>query len=190
MIGVRGASIALLIALGGCAANDGMQVKQNLETVKQAQSWDHLFARGRAFAAVGDQTRAEQYLTGALDAGGDPKVILPVLLTVLIDGKRYRLAIDLIEDQLKTQPNATQLRFLVGTLHLAVGEPDLARKRLEEVLESTRPEPEAHYALGVLYRDNDNDLLRADMHFRAYIKLKPDGAHVQDARASLLKSVP
>jgi tetratricopeptide (TPR) repeat protein len=181
-------AVGLLVA--GCAASEATQVKKQAEIVRQEQAWDRLFARGKAFAMVGDLTRAEQYLVAALDNGGNPSVVLPVLMSVLVEGKRYRLAIDLVENHLKTHPDAYRLRFVLGTLYMAVGDTTLARARLEEVAAHLPPEPEAHYALGVLFRDTEKDLLRADKHFRAYLAMKPDGAHVQDARASLLKSVP
>jgi tetratricopeptide (TPR) repeat protein len=184
------AACALALVVAGCAASEATQVKKQAEIVRQEQAWDRLFARGKAFAMVGDLTRAEQYLVAALDNGGNPSVVLPVLMSVLVEGKRYRLAIDLVENHLKTHPDAYRLRFVLGTLYMAVGDTTLARARLEEVAAHLPPEPEAHYALGVLFRDTEKDLLRADKHFRAYLAMKPDGAHVQDARASLLKSVP
>ncbi len=47
----------------------------------------------------------------------------------------------------------------------------------------------AHFALGVLLRDEQGDLVQADLHFREYLRLDPRGAHVDEARGSLLKLV-
>lgn len=190
--GLRGLALlgALALDASGCVSTPATQVKYRVETMKSEQSADKLFARGRAFASVGDYTRAEQYLSGALDAGGDEAAIMPVLIGVCVEARRFRVAIDFAEPYLRKHPGDGRLRFVVGTLYMAVGEPATARVKFEEILEQRPNEPETHYALGVVLRDADHDLLRADKHFRAYLRLKPNGDHVEDARASLLKSVP
>lgn len=181
----------LCVAAGlGCVKSEGAQVKQRVEAVQQEQSWEKLYAQGRAFAAVGDLTRAEQYMAAALDAGGDGKKILPSLMGVCVEAKKYRVAIDYGEAYVKKKPDTIKLRHLLGTLYLALGEVAPARHHFEAVLERRPDEAETHYALGVLHRDSDHDPVRADKHFRAYLRINPTGAHVEDARASLLRSVP
>jgi hypothetical protein len=49
---------------------------------------------------------------------------------------------------------------------------------------------EAHYLLGVVSRDADNDVVAADRHFREYLRLEPNGSHVEEAKSSLLRRVP
>ena len=184
-------ALLLAAALGaGCARPAGAEMKSQLEAVRREQTWQRLYERGRAFAAVGDQTRAEQYLAAALDAGGDGKKILPVLMGVCVEAKKYRVAVDYGESYLKQNPADTRLRHLLGTLYLALGESKLARGHFEEVLRRSPDEAETHFALAVLYRDVEHDLLRADPHFRAYVRINPGGSHAQEARSSMLKSVP
>jgi Flp pilus assembly protein TadD len=79
---------------------------------------------------------------------------------------------------------------LVGTLYAAIGKPEEAREHLERVVEKRPKHAEAHYALAVVLRDGENDLVGADRHFREYLKLQPDGPHADEARDSLLKDVP
>ena len=188
------ASVALCLSsslgLFGCVTTPAKEVRSNVDTMKKEQQPDKLFARGKAFAQVGDLTRAEQYLSAALDAGGDESKILPLLVMVCVDGKRYRVAIDYAEGSLKHHPEDTHLRYLVGTLYLATGDAEAARASFEQVLKMRPDDAETHYALGVVYRDDEHDLLQADAHFRVYLNLDPNGVHVDDARASLLKSVP
>ena len=185
-------SLSLIAALsaGACVTTKGGEVKTKVDTMQKEQSPEKLFDRGKAFAQIGDLTRAEQYLSEALDAGGDEKKIMPLLVIVCVNGKRYRVAIDYAEGYLKRHPDDAHLRYLVGTLYLATGDVEAARLAFEDVLKRRPDDAETHYALGVVYRDDEHDLTQADAHFRVYLNLQPQGAHVDDARASLLKSVP
>lgn len=179
-----------LVNATGCVRQPGAEIKNQVETVRKEQTWQKLYERGRAFAAVGDQTRAEQYLAAALDAGGDGKKIIPVLMSVCVESKKYRVAVDYGEAYLKKQPDDAKLRHLLGTLYMALGETPNARTHFEEVLRKNPDEAETHYALAVLFRDTEHDLLKADPHFRAYVRISPGGTHAQEAKASMLKSVP
>lgn len=185
-------SVVVLVAaalLVGCG-RQGPEVKTQLEVVKREQTWEKLFERGRAFAQVGDETRAEQYLSAALDAGGDGRKIVPMLMAVCVEAKKYRVAIDYGDQYLKKEPGDVRLRHLVGTLHMVMGETPQAKASFEEVLRRDSAMPETHFALAVLLRDHERDLLGADKQFREYLRLSPAGAHAPEARASLLKSVP
>ncbi len=184
-------ALALIACLAaGCVRQPGAEMKSQVETVQREQTWQKLYERGKAFAAVGDQTRAEQYLAAALDAGGDGKKILPLLMSVCVEAKKFRVAVDYGEAHLKKHPGDLKLRHLLGTLYLALGENSPARAHFEEVLHRNPDEAETHYALGLFFRDIEGDVLKADAHFRAYVRLNPGGTHAQEARASLLKSVP
>lgn len=186
---IRAVAVVLAVTAVGCVRSEETRVKNNVETMQREQTADKLLARGKAFASVGDLTRAEQYLAAALDAGGDPRKVLPPLISVCVDGKRYRVAIDYAEPHLKAHPQETKLRFLVGTLYLAVGDATAARARFDEVVATDPADGEAHYALGVVLRDSEKDYVGADKHFREYLRLEPKGSHADDARASLLRSV-
>ncbi len=70
-------SLVLAATLLGCAGVPRSNVQSNIEVMREERTADKLFERGRAFAAIGDHTRAEQYLSMALDAGGDREHILP-----------------------------------------------------------------------------------------------------------------
>ena len=189
---VVGGPVVVLVAaalLVGCG-RQGPEVKSQIEVVQRENTWQKLFERGRAFAQVGDQTRAEQYLSAALDAGGDGRKILPMLMSVCVEAKKYRVAIDYGDEYLKKEPGDVRLRHLLGTLHLVMGETPQAKECFEEVLRRDTAMPETHYALAVLLRDQERNLVGADKHFRDYLRLSPAGAHAPEARASLLKSVP
>lgn len=145
---------------------------------------------GKGFASVGDLTRAEEYFSAALEQGGDEKEILPLLLRVCVLDGRYRSAIQYAENHLKHSPNDVATRFVLGTLYSAVGDAERAKAAYDQVLEKEPNNADAHFAMGVLLRDTTEDPIGADKHFREYLRLKPGGSHVEEAQASLLKTIP
>jgi tetratricopeptide (TPR) repeat protein len=180
----------LALACAACAASPGDRVAADVKTVKEEQTPVKLIARGRAFASVGDYTRAEQYLAAALEAGADPKEVLPTLIKVCVADKRYRVAIDYAEPVLKKRPRDHRLRFVVASLYTAIGEPRIAREHMLLVIEEHPDHAEVHYALAVLLKNEEGDPVKADHHFREYLRIKPQGPHAEEARGSLLKDVP
>src|SRR5262249_44968221 len=128
---VRYVLLALLLA--ACGPSPGEQVQKNVATFKADQRADKLVAAGRAFAQVGDLTRAEQYFAAAIDAGGDEAKILPMLLAVCVQDGRYRVAISYDESYLHKHPDDVRARFVLGTLYQAIGDREAARMELEKV---------------------------------------------------------
>lgn len=165
-------------------------MQADLALYKKDHNPKRLIEYGKGFAAVGDLTRAEQYFTAALDAGGDDAVITPLLLKVCIQDGRYRVAIQYGETFLRKHPNDVRTRFVLAALYLAISDNVAARVQFERVLQVKPEEADAHFALAVLMRDNQQDIVTADRHFREYLRLKPGGAHAEEAQSSLLKSVP
>jgi tetratricopeptide (TPR) repeat protein len=161
-----------------------------MQTFRKEATTENLVDRGKAFAAVGDTTRAEEYLAAALDQGADAREVLPLLLQVCVQTGRYRSAIQHAENHLRKHPNDVRTRFVVGTLYGAIGETKDAKSALETVLSATPDDAKAHYALAVLARDNESDVVGADRHFREYLRIEPNGSHAEEARASLLKRMP
>lgn len=174
----------------GCATTPAAQVKADMAVMKEEGRAAKLLDRGKAFAAVGDTTRAEQYYAAAITSGADEHVVVPLLLTVCVQDGRYRVAIQYAETYLKSHPTDLRVRFVLGTLYSAVNEPIAAREALSTVVDARPEDADAHFALGVLLRDSDHDYAGADQQFREYIRLKPRGTHAEEAQASLLKSVP
>jgi len=182
--------VALALALAACGGPPPRsRLQADMETVRSEETPEKLFARGKAFASISDHTRAEQYLAAAIDAGGDPREILPVLLRVCVAERRYRVAIDYVERYLRKHPQDHRLRLVVATLHVNVGNVEVAENHLDRVIVEAPDMAQAHYARAVLARDGE-DAVGADRHFRAYLRLDPRGDHAEEARDSLLKSVP
>lgn len=183
------ALVAVIAAAVGCAKQPGTQVRNDLQKLDNEQSPQKLLERGKLFASIGDLTRAEQYMASALERGADPRAALPLLLRVCVEARRYRAAITHAEGELLKHPQDMRLRFLVANLYAGIDETKRAREHLEVVIAALPNDAEAHYVLAVLLRDS-NDLEGADRHFREYLRLDPRGSHVDEARGSLLKSVP
>jgi tetratricopeptide (TPR) repeat protein len=183
---------AVVAASFGCSPKPGSaaDVKARMATMKKEDTHDKLLDRGKAFASMGDTTRAEQYYAAAMAQGGNEAIIEPLLLSVCIADGRYRVAIQYAEEYLKKHPNDLRVRFLLGTVYEAVGDSPGARSNLQAVVEAHPEDPDAHYALAILARDGDHDPISADQHFREYLRLNPRGPHAEEAQASLLKSVP
>jgi tetratricopeptide (TPR) repeat protein len=158
--------------------------------MKSEHSTDKLVGRGRAFASVGDLTRAEQYLSAAIEVGGDPASILPELLRVCIAANRYRVAIAYAAPWLQRHPRDRKLRFLVAALRSGIGDASGAGVDLERLVTEAPGDSRAQFAYAVLLRDQLGDPGRADGHFRAYLRIEPDGPHADEARAALLETVP
>lgn len=186
-----GLALALALALAGCGPSTPAEKAQaNLATMRAEHAADKLVDRGRAFASIGDLTRAEEYLAAALDEGADYHVVVPLLIRVCLQDGRYRSAAHYAEEQLRKHPEDVRTRFVVGTIYAALGEVKPARAALEQVILARPDDADAHYALAVLARDNEGDVVAADKHFREYLRIEPNGKHAEEARASLLKRMP
>lgn len=182
-------AIAFSSSAVACAENPGTKVKSEVETLRKEQAPDKLLARGKAFLEVGDYTRAEQYLAQAMDSGADRRTTLPLLLKACVAEQRYRVALDYAEPALKEHPEDSRLRFVVASLYASIGQTGVAREHLEVVARESPDNAEAQFALAVLLRDG-GDLPSADVHFREYLRIRPNGPHAEEARGSLLKTVP
>ncbi len=178
--------LALLPLVIGCVKAPGAEIKERMQIVEKERTPDRLLERARAFASVGDHTRAEQYLNAARDGGADEKEVVALLLDVCVRDQRYRDAIQYLESYLRRHPGSQRTRFVLATLEAAVGYGTQAEAEVETVVAAQPANAEAHYALAVVLRDDLGNRSRADEHFREYLKLRPAGAHAEEARGSLL----
>jgi tetratricopeptide (TPR) repeat protein len=179
--------------LAGCASREA-KAEADFREVQKESNAKNFYDRGRAFAFVGDFTRAEEYLSAALDAGADAREVMPLLMDVCVRGGRYRSAIQHGENHLRRHPADVQTHLMVGALYAAIEENDRATEHLELVVAKPLPPPEtlhgeAHYYLGVVAREK-KDWVGADKHFREYLRIEPNGKHVEEAKGSLLHKVP
>jgi tetratricopeptide (TPR) repeat protein len=186
------ATVLLLgtLAAAGCAAAPAPRPRAEESALRRGPTVADLVERGRAFAAVGDATRAEQYLSAALEAGADPVQVLPALLHVCVEARRYRVALRYAAEYVRRSPDSASLRLLHGLLEAAVGDQAVALREYEAVLRAHPDDPDGHYAIAVLLRDALDDPGGADAHFREYLRISPDGQRAPEARAALLERLP
>lgn len=181
--------LLIFLVCGGCASQQGARMQKDVNVFQRERSAERLVQRGAAFASVGDTTRAQQYLEAALDNGGREAEIIPMLITVCVRDGRYRLAIQYARRYLATQPGDSKMHFVLGTLHAGLNETEAAEREFELAARGERNNAELQYSLAVLLRDQKDDLLAADGHFREYLRLEPDGEHAEEARAGTLRVV-
>jgi len=148
---------------------------------------EELAARGRRFAELGDYVRAEQYLAGSLEAGGNVDTILPALLRSCVASERYEAALSYAERYEPEAGDSSELELVLAALQLGLGQLDKARRSLELVLKQ-RPDAQAHYLLGELYYHSLQDYGAADRHYREYLALAPKGHYAPHVRRLLLTS--
>lgn len=182
--------LLVFLACAACASSPEQRVRTDVHSFQQEQTHQKLTARGRAFAAIGDTTRAREYFDAALEAGGDDRVLTPLLLSVCVRDGRYRLAIEYAERHVRRHPHDARMRFVLGTLRAGVGESVAAEAELSRAIRANPDNSDAHYAMAVLLRDQRDDPIGADQHFRAYLALSPEGEHSEEAKNSLLQAVP
>lgn len=185
-LGIAGACASSL----GCAPSPQQKAKADMAVIERETTPTRLQKRGDAAAMGGDFTRAEQYFVAAIRAGGDQRVLTKRLLVVCVNDGRYPVALSYGDDYLRAHPGDTDIRYAIATVYLGTGELVRARDELTRVVRE-RPEiADAHYALASVLRQQGEALLDADLQFREYIRLDPNGQYAEAARASLLKSVP
>lgn len=186
------AIVPLLAACGGSRPGERELVRpttqQEAETLARVQ-WQTLFDRGEQLANAGDLVRAEQYLAAAIRRGAPSERVLPELMRVCVAAQRYRAAVEYASPYLDVHQDAWRLRYLVATIEMGLGEAARARAQLELVLQYNPQHAEAEFALGKILRDDLGDPSGADVHFRRYLQLEPDGTHAEEARAGLLQQV-
>jgi tetratricopeptide (TPR) repeat protein len=184
------AMVAALWVFGatGCAASQS-KMQRGVEVMQAESAPAQLAARGDAYAAVGDMTRAEQYFAAALRSGGESARLVRRLIAVCAADSRYPVALEYADDYLRNRPSDVDVRFAAATLRAAIGDEPRARQELATVLAARPGFGDAHYALALLEKSN-GDPMTADKHFRAYLAVSPNGEHGEVARENLMKAVP
>ncbi len=178
------------VATSACATSQGDVAHGQLKTLARETRWQELYERGRAFAAVGDFTRAEEYFASALESGGESQKLIPLLLYCCMQDGRYLLAAQYAEEHLRKHPGDYRTRFVLGSIYAGLGEAAPAERELKRVVEMKPLEAEAHFALAKILRDNKKGFGEADRHFREYLRLSPKGMHAGEAQEHLLHTMP
>lgn len=175
-------SVALLLGCGPpLPRNPEVAPNDPIEEV----SGEDLYQAGIRHAQAGDLLRAEQYLASSMHRGHDQQASLRALVRVCVASSRLRAALRYADPYLRQHPTDWALRYLVATIHLGLGEPAVARGHLTRVIELAPDEPDAHFVMGELLRDEDADISGAGVSFRRYLALAPDGERSAEATEAL-----
>ena len=179
---MRVSVLVLVLVLGACAASPPPAAPRPdpLATVPKQR----LLRDGLAFAARGDDIRAEQYLSAAITRGAPAERVLPALVRVCVRSSRYGTALLHVRRALARQHVAPGLRLLAASLFLAADQDERGRAELERVVDE---EPElalAHFALGSLLAEA-GEAAPARHHLDTYLDLAAAGPHASDAERLL-----
>lgn len=182
-------SLSLLAALTGCGSTPADEAQRHMKELHASSAPHILVERGRAFAAVSDYTRAEDYFVAAIDAGASTEVTLPLLLDACVRAGKLRVAAQYAQSHLERHPADVETRAVLGTLRAALGDGHAAEVELAEAIRRRPRTASLRYTLAVVLRDVSHDSVSADRAFRDYLRLEPTGAHSEEARESLLRRV-
>ncbi len=80
--------------------------------------------------------------------------------------------VDALNSTLKQE--RAKCRYNLGVLYVQLNLPDEAIREFLESLSFDPDNPDAHYNLGLLYDNIKENKLKADAHFKKYLKLKPN----------------
>jgi Flp pilus assembly protein TadD len=182
---LHGALLASLGLVTACASTESDKLRANVEIVRRETRPDVLLAKGEAYEAVGDSTRSEQYLATAIAAGGDEAVLMQRIIRVCVADRRFRAALAYADDYLRRHPGDRDMRFAHGAISAAIGEGATARADLRALVRGWPDDPEYHFALAILLRDEPDEAAAAREQFALYLKLDPNGKNAEMAHAEL-----
>jgi Tfp pilus assembly protein PilF len=177
--------IACLFLVGCGGAVQAATPQHPISDPLEDQNAQQLFDAGVRIASQGDYIRAEQYFTAARDHGFPEDRVLPLLMEVCVHSSRYSAAVGYAEPYLETHPEQWQLRMLLASIQMGLGNSDAARLSLEHVVAEVPTEAVPHYMLGVLLRDELHDQTGMRTQFQEYLDLAPEGSHASEAREAL-----
>lgn len=178
--------LGLVLCLASCGGASETSARTAPPDPLDDISAEELFRRGVLLGEHGDFIRSEQYISAAVDRGFPEEQAMPALMKACVQSSRLDAALSYALPYLARHPSQWPLRMLVASIHMGLAQPQRARDELDRVLRDAPEEPAmAHYFLGVLLRDELDDLERARTHFRRYLALAPEGDHREEALAAL-----
>lgn len=171
----------------GCGATLNQPTKPAGPQYSPLKDPNAMIEHADAFAEMGDYTRAQQYYSAALAAGGKSSAIMPKLLKACIASGDLRLATEYAEQELARNPDDSKLRFVAGALQAQIGNRPTARKHLSQAAAQLKQNAKVQFAVATFFRDDLQDRGEADPYFREYLRLDPNGEHAAEARGSLME---
>lgn len=179
----------LLLSAGACMSQrQGPSSPPPADPIASVSATD-LRARGLAFARRGDLTRAQQYLSAAHQKGYDETVVVPEIVKICVAASRLRAALAFAEPYLQRHPGDTGMNYVVGTIHLALGNLQRATTHLNGALQPSAIMIDAAFSLALIARDQGQPQ-EARQHLKRYLELEPGGRYATRARHLLATLEP
>jgi len=144
-----------------------------------------LYNRGLRHAKQGDDVRAEQYLTAALEHGAPAEKVLPALVEAAISGQRYRSALGYAEALIARGNADWTIHYLVATLRAGTGNEAGAKRILVQLLEDQPAAAAPRYLYAALLIAEGGRGREARHNLEEYLELAPEGDHAAEARRLL-----
>ncbi len=178
------ATLVLLCSLGGCMSQrQGPVGPPPVDPISKVSA-SELRARGLSFARRGDLTRAQQYLSAAQEKGFDETIIVPEIVKVCVAASRLRAALAFAEPYLERHPEDAGMNYVVGTIHLALGNLQRASTHLNGALQPSLIMIDAAYSLALMASE-ENRPQEARRHLEHYLRVQPEGQFSKRARIML-----
>ncbi len=174
---------AILLTLGACVSQRQAPVKAPPTDPIASVPAAELRAKGLAYARRGDLTRAQQYLSAAKQKGFDERVVVPEIVKVCVASSRLRAALAFADPYLAKHPEDAGMNYVVGTIHLALGNVQRASSHLSGALQPKIIMIDAAFSLALIAQDN-HEPEEARRHFQHYLRVRPKGRYA--ARATHL----
>ena len=181
--------VATALFAVGCGAAVNEQPKHAGAQYSPLKDPKVMMEHADAFAETGDFTRAQQYYSAAIAAGGNSREIMPKLLKACIAAGDLRLAAEYAEQELARNPDHSQLRFVTGGLHAQLGNRTAAREHLSLAASQMKTNAKVQFSVATFFRDDLQNRVEADPYVREYLRLAPNGEHAAEARGSLMQRV-
>lgn len=145
-----------------------------------------LRAQGLGFARRGDLIRAQQYLSASMAKGFDERIVVPELVKVCIASSRLRAALAFGEPYLARNPEDAGMQYVVGTMHMALGNLQEASSHLDGALRAGNLMGDARFSLAlVAEKRGDVEVVRTNLI--TYLLESPKGRYASRAKSMLAK---
>jgi tetratricopeptide (TPR) repeat protein len=145
-----------------------------------------LRAQGLGFARRGDLVRAQQYLSASMAKGFDEGVIVPEIVKVCIASSRLRAALAFAEPYLMRNPEDAGMQYVVGTIHMALGNLQEASAHLDGALRAGSLGEDALFSLALVAEQRgDHEIVRTNLE--RYLSGSPRGRYASRAKSMLAK---
>lgn len=164
----------LLLLLSGCMSQRHGRAQPPPSDPIASTPAAELRAKGLAYARRGDLTRAQQYLSAAQAKGFDERVIVPELVKICIAASRLRAALAFAEPYVDKHPEDAGMNYVVGTIHLALGDLQRASSHLTGALQPSHIMIDAAYSLALIAIE-EGRTSEARKHLKHYLHAAPEG---------------